>query len=97
MKELFWFTDEQWSWIEPLIPQNTRILKRVDDRRVLSGIAHVLKSDGKRHPNVMMLTPGQVSDHKERNKAAAQDCLAVMPLSKELLVDKGYGSKALRA
>ena len=42
MAELFWFSDEQWAQIEPLLPTNTRGLKRVDDRRVLSGIMHVL-------------------------------------------------------
>jgi hypothetical protein len=42
MSELFWFTDRQWSRIEPLLPRNTRGMKRVDDRRVISGIVHVL-------------------------------------------------------
>ncbi|MDV6344062.1 IS5 family transposase [Nitrosomonas sp. Is37] len=50
-----------------------------------------LVTDGKGRPRVMLLTPGQVSDHK-----AAQACLAAMPPSKELLADKGYDSKALR-
>jgi len=44
MAELFWFSDEQWALIEQLLPTNTRGLKRVDDRRVLSGIMHVLQS-----------------------------------------------------
>lgn len=44
MADLFWFSDGQWASIEPLLPKNTRGLKRVDDRRVLSGIVHVLKS-----------------------------------------------------
>ncbi len=44
MADLFWFSDEQWSRIEPLLPTNTRGMPRVDDRRVLSGIVHVLKS-----------------------------------------------------
>jgi transposase len=43
MDGLFWFTDEQWSRIEPLLPQSTRDLKHVDDLRVLSGIVLVLK------------------------------------------------------
>jgi transposase len=47
MDGLFWFTDKQWARIEPLLPQNVRGLKRVDDRRVLSGIVHVLKSGGR--------------------------------------------------
>ena len=44
MAELFRFSDEQWARIEPLLPSDTRGLKRVDDRRVLSGIMHVLHS-----------------------------------------------------
>jgi mannitol 2-dehydrogenase len=47
MSELFWFSDEQWARIAPLLPTNTRGMKRVDDRRVLSGIVHVLKSGGR--------------------------------------------------
>ena len=35
MDGLFWFSDKQWARIEPLLPQNIRGLKRVDDRRVL--------------------------------------------------------------
>ena len=42
----FWFSDAQWERIAPLLPDNTRGLKRVDDRRVLSGIVHALKSGG---------------------------------------------------
>lgn len=44
MADLFWFSDAQWSRIQPLLPTNTRGMPRVDDRRVLSGIVHVLKS-----------------------------------------------------
>ena len=44
MADLFWFSDEQWARVEPLLPKNTRGLKRVDDRRVLSGIVHVIKT-----------------------------------------------------
>ena len=47
MSDLLWFSDEQWARIEPMLPKNTRGLKRVDDRRVLSGIVHVLKSGGR--------------------------------------------------
>jgi transposase len=47
MTDLFWFSDAQWSRIERLLPSNTRGLKRVDDRRVLSGIVHVIRSGGR--------------------------------------------------
>ena len=41
--ELFWFNDEQWSKIEPHLPRNQPGPERHDDRRILSGIMHVLK------------------------------------------------------
>jgi transposase len=44
MAGLFWFSDRQWSVIEPLLPTNQPGARRVDDRRVLSGIVHVLRS-----------------------------------------------------
>ena len=47
MSDLFWFSDAQWARIAPLLPTNTRRLKRVDDRRVLSGIVHVIRSGGR--------------------------------------------------
>ena len=43
-RNLFWLNDEQWQRIEPHLPKKVRGKKRVDDRRVISGIVHVLKS-----------------------------------------------------
>jgi transposase len=40
----FWLTDRQWAVIEPVLPKNQSGAHRVDDRRVISGIVHVLKS-----------------------------------------------------
>ncbi|MGH6806706.1 MAG: IS5 family transposase, partial [Ensifer adhaerens] len=39
----FWLSDQQWSVIEPLLPKNRPGARRVDDRRVISGIVHVLR------------------------------------------------------
>jgi transposase len=47
MSEVYWLTDEQWSRLAPLLPNDTRGVPRVDDRRVISGIVHVLKSGGR--------------------------------------------------
>lgn len=44
MADFVWFSDEQQSRIEPFVPQDTRGMPRVDDRRVLSGIVHAPKS-----------------------------------------------------
>ena len=43
----FWLTDAQFSKIAPHLPTDTRGKARVDDRRVISGIVHVLKSGGR--------------------------------------------------
>ena len=44
MAREFWLSDRAWSAIEPLLPSNQPGARRVDDKRVISGIVHVLKS-----------------------------------------------------
>ncbi len=48
MAEVFWLSQAQFSWLEPVLPKNTRRVARVDDRRVICGIVHVLMSGGRR-------------------------------------------------
>jgi putative transposase len=43
-RNLFWLNDDQWRQIEPYLPTDVRGKARVDDRRVISGILHVIKS-----------------------------------------------------
>jgi transposase len=43
-KSLFWLSDEAWGAIEPHLPRGKPGKPRVDDRRVISGILHVLKT-----------------------------------------------------
>ena len=43
-RKLFWLSDEQLERIEPHLPSDVRGVERVDDRRVISGILHVLRS-----------------------------------------------------
>ena len=38
MANEFWLSDQAWSAIEPLLPKNQPGARRVDDRRVISGI-----------------------------------------------------------
>lgn len=40
----FWLSEEQFERLRPLLPSDTRGVARVDDRRVISGIVHVLIS-----------------------------------------------------
>ena len=39
----FWLLDRQWAAIAPLLPTNQPGARRVDDRRVISGIVHMLR------------------------------------------------------
>ena len=39
----FWLSDRAWEAIRPLLPKNQPGARRVDDRRVISGIIHVLR------------------------------------------------------
>ncbi len=43
----FWLSDGLFARLEPLLPSDTRGKPRVYDRRVISGIVHVLKSGGR--------------------------------------------------
>jgi transposase len=43
-KHLYWLDDRAWAAIEPLLPRGRRGAHRVDDRRVISGIMHMLKT-----------------------------------------------------
>lgn len=40
----FWLSDGQWARLAPLLPTDVRGVARVDDRRVISGIVHVLRT-----------------------------------------------------
>ena len=44
MSNLYWLSDEEWSRIDPHLPRGRRGARRVDDRRVISGIVHMLRS-----------------------------------------------------
>ena len=46
-RDCFWLTKDQFTRLKPLLPSDTRGKPRVDDRRVISGIVHVLKSGGR--------------------------------------------------
>lgn len=44
MSNQFWLSEEQFARLQPLLPHKVRGVPRVDDRRVISGIVHVLQS-----------------------------------------------------
>ncbi|EHL97002.1 hypothetical protein HMPREF9946_04441 [Acetobacteraceae bacterium AT-5844] len=41
-----WLTDQQWQRLAPLLPSKLLGVPRVDDRRVINGLIHVLCSGG---------------------------------------------------
>ena len=43
-RDCFWLNERQFERLEPHLPTDTRGKPRVDDRRVISGIVHVLRS-----------------------------------------------------
>lgn len=43
MANAFWLNDEPWAALAPLIPLHRRGVKPGNNRRVISGIVHVLK------------------------------------------------------
>lgn len=44
MRDPFWLPDEAWAALEPPLPENQPGARRADDRRVISGILHILKT-----------------------------------------------------
>ena len=44
-KSLFWLSDEAWKALDPHLPPSRPGKPRVDDRTVIWGILHVLKTD----------------------------------------------------
>lgn len=47
MRDHFWLSNEAWAALEPHLPKNQPGARRVDDRRVISGILHILKTGGR--------------------------------------------------
>ena len=47
MQSEFWLSEAQFTRLKPLLPSKPRGVPRVDDRRVISGIVHVLKHGGR--------------------------------------------------
>jgi transposase len=47
IRDFCWLSEAQFARLKPLLPSDTRGKPRVDDRGVISGIVHVLKSGGR--------------------------------------------------
>lgn len=42
-RPVYWLSDAEWARIEPLLPRGRKGARRVDDRRVISGIVYMLR------------------------------------------------------
>jgi len=91
MTHLFCLSDDAWGAIEPHLPQGKPGKPRVDDRRVISGILHVLKPRSMGRSVAFALTPGNVADI-----TMAIPLLGAMDKPKRLLADKAYDADNLR-
>ena len=83
-RNLFWLSDDQWGRIAPLLPTDVRGKDRADDRRVISGILHVLKSGCRwcdcppeYGPATTIYT---IASSAGRSAACGNDCSASLPL-----------------
>ena len=47
MAKLYWLSEPEFARSEPLLPRGRRGAHRVDDRRVISGIVHMVHSDAR--------------------------------------------------
>lgn len=75
-KQLYWLDDAAWKRIEPLMPCGRRGARRVDDRRVVSGIMHMLRCGarwrdcppeyGPQHNGLQSIQPMEPPGHLDR-------------------------------
>lgn len=79
---LFWLDDAQWAAIEPHLPKNQPGGRRIDDRRVISGIIHAL-TDTIGRPFAFELSAGSVAE-----STAAASLLKMTQGARYLLADK---------
>jgi len=61
MKGLYWLSDGEWARIEPLLPRGRRGARRVDDRRIISGIVHMLRSGARWRDCPLPMAPTRLS------------------------------------
>ena len=55
----FWLSERLWKRLAPLLPRKSRGVPRADDRKLISGTAHVLKSGGRWVEAPVIYGPGE--------------------------------------
>jgi transposase len=71
MDDPYWLADAAWAVIEPHLPHGRPGARRVDDRRVISGLLHVLKS-GCRWRDVPSVSGPRTTLYNRDNRWARQ-------------------------
>ena len=86
MKGPFWLTDDQWALIKPHLPYRAAGKRREDDRRIISGILHVLQSGCRWQDCPSQYGPRTTVYNrynrwsKNRLRAASRSCNGVGPI-----------------
>ena len=93
MRRHFWLDDEAWAAIELHLPRKQPGARRVDDRRIISGILHVLKAGCRWQdcPAILPLTADNVAHF-----TMAGPLMDAAGRARCLIADKGYDANALR-
>jgi transposase len=73
-RDRVWLDEGQFARLEPHLPTDTRRKPRVDDRRVISGIIHVLKSGARWADAPALYGPKKTLS----SRYTALSCLAAM-------------------
>ncbi|MEJ7935926.1 IS5 family transposase [Sphingobium sp. AN558] len=102
-RHLFWLSDEAWDAIEPHLPHGKPGKPRVDDRTVISGILHVLKT-GCRWRDVQAAYSPPATIYNRYNRWSQrriwqrlfEKVAAAGPVPKELSIDSSH-AKAHRS
>jgi hypothetical protein len=96
MGHLFWLSDETWMAIEPQLSKNPAGCSALDDRRVISGILHVLKSNCRWRdcPSVLGRAPqSTIASVADRYGASGSKSSVDICVADELIEAAGVVSK----
>jgi transposase len=64
MRDLFWLSDTAWAVLEPHLPKHQPGARRVDDRRVISGILQILKTAGRWRDAPFQYGPAKITHNR---------------------------------
>jgi len=78
MSDLFWLSEAQMRRLAPLLPRETRGTPRVDDRRAISGMVHLLRPGCRsRHAPRASGPPKTLYNRTPRKTPGADGCVLI--------------------